>query len=34
MSEYFPKLNALGRNVSVKLNLCKYVTKANLQNER
>ena len=32
MSEYFPKLDPLGGNVKVELNLTNYATKADLKN--
>ena len=32
MSQYFPKLNSLGANVKVELDLSNYVTKADLKN--
>ena len=32
MSEYFPKLKSLGRNVQVELDLSNYATKADLKN--
>ena len=31
MSEYFPKLKSLGREVKVELDLSKYATKADLK---
>ena len=31
MTEYFPKLEALGENVKVELNLTNYATKADLK---
>ena len=33
MSQYFPKLNSLGANVKVELDLSNYATKADLKNE-
>ena len=32
MSEYFPKLQSLGANVKIKLDLSDYATKADLKN--
>ena len=32
MSQYFPKLNSLGANVKVELDLSNYATKAGLKN--
>ena len=32
MSEYFPKLNSLGTNIKVELDLSNYATKTNLKN--
>ena len=32
MSQYFPKLNSLGANVKVELDLSNYATKADLKN--
>ena len=32
MSEYFPKLNSIGENVKVELDLSDYATKADLKN--
>ena len=32
MSQYFPKLNSLGANVKVELDLSNYATKADLRN--
>ena len=32
MSEYFPKLNSLGANVKVELDLSNYATKTDLKN--
>ena len=32
MSEYFPKLNSLGANVKVELDLCNCATKTDLKN--